>query len=366
MKLAFSTFSEQPATRAAREYWTQLQDELRALGPGGEELLQRVEKDAEPTWNLINRIEHDVLPLLPYERLLRRANVIRNRYRDVAGTAKYQLYVESKPPSLTEATPESKAVLADTLELHQELIREYVLGDAIEQQRAVLSQRAARIALGGLTILGVVLEARPGSYWITYAIIVALVGMFLIGVVGRNTGARAIVILATAGAVVTLLIARPTGTVLEDACGNRPLSARTPATTITMVIIAGVLGGVFSLIRRAQQPVTDGDSLRNLEKLAAADRQFYLAPITGAIGALVVYAMFSAELLQGSLFPKVMAPSCVPNQPMTFLDFLHNTGPATALDHGKVLVWCFIAGFSERLLPDSLDRLTASASEQKK
>ena len=414
--ISFPQMSERsPVRAAAREYWNQLSAD--AAGFEMQDLLKDI---ADPTWNDINRVEQTLLRRLPPERLIRRAQVIRNRYRDVAGANKYQLYVESKPPSLIEIDnkpPDFKAVLADTIELHQELIREYILGDAIEKQRAHLARRAARIALGGLAILAIVLETKPESVGWQYAIVGALVLLFAFGVfrpfkIGQlavlvaaltfggsamaqqpvtSSGTQTPTTTATAPKTDTATTTSPktetttttapktdTTTTMApnpdtpkkpnaDPCeGKRPKPEPTPATTITMVVIAGVLGGVFSLIRRAQQPVGDGDALRSLEKLAAADSQFYLAPITGAIGALVVYAMFAAGLLKGALFPEIMAPNCVPHDPMTFLNFLHETGPATALDHGKVLVWCFIAGFSERLLPDAIDRITSTAAQDKK
>jgi hypothetical protein len=43
--------------------------------------------------------------------------------------------------------------------------------------------------------------------------------------------------------------------------------------------------------------------------------------------------------------------------------FVNDIGPRTGIDYAKVLVWSFLAGFSEKLVPDVLDRL---ASREKK
>ena len=48
---------------------------------------------------------------------------------------------------------------------------------------------------------------------------------------------------------------------------------------------------------------------------------------------------------------------------MRAYDFIVNTGPQNFTDYGKLLVWSFIAGFAERLVPDMLDRFTAASKK---
>jgi hypothetical protein len=40
-----------------------------------------------------------------------------------------------------------------------------------------------------------------------------------------------------------------------------------------------------------------------------------------------------------------------------FLHFLVSAGPDNGMEMAKLLAWCFIAGFSERLIPSALDQL---------
>ncbi|HVG08869.1 MAG TPA: hypothetical protein VNM67_14270, partial [Thermoanaerobaculia bacterium] len=49
---------------------------------------------------------------------------------------------------------------------------------------------------------------------------------------------------------------------------------------------------------------------------------------------------------------------------ISFSDFLDNFGPLNGADYAKTLVWCFIAGFSERFIPDVLDSFVRKERER--
>jgi len=84
-------------------------------------------------------------------------------------------------------------------------------------------------------------------------------------------------------------------------------------------------------------------------------------PIVGAIGAAALYLMFAAGLLEGVLFPKF---GCNPGAECSgFGGLIEHWAPVSAQDYAKALVWGFIAGFSERVVPDALQRLAKSASK---
>jgi len=58
----------------------------------------------------------------------------------------------------------------------------------------------------------------------------------------------------------------------------------------------------------------------------------------------------------GGIFPLMVCktPPCD-----SVLTMLRDFGPKEAPDYGKALVWAFAAGFSERLVPDSMQTLIA-------
>lgn len=72
----------------------------------------------------------------------------------------------------------------------------------------------------------------------------------------------------------------------------------------------------------------------------------WLSPLLGAIFAVLLMLMFLGGILQGIAFPAFKEATTV-----------WNALPASPSDYGKLFTWAFLAGFAERLVPDSLDRL---------
>jgi hypothetical protein len=48
-----------------------------------------------------------------------------------------------------------------------------------------------------------------------------------------------------------------------------------------------------------------------------------------------------------------------------FKAFIEHLQPENTVEWGKLLVWSFAAGFAERLVPDTLDRLIARSEQSK-
>ena len=84
--------------------------------------------------------------------------------------------------------------------------------------------------------------------------------------------------------------------------------------------------------------------------------------LVGGLSSVILYFVISGHLIGGELFP---APANGATGGFGDLWAVHNgegmpyEGPSA--NFAKLIVWCFIAGFSERFLPDSLSALEAKS-----
>ena len=109
----------------------------------------------------------------------------------------------------------------------------------------------------------------------------------------------------------------------------------------------GLIGGFVSIQQRIKQ-VSDEE----LELLSRSWFQVLLIPVYGGIFALVLYLAFLSHIVQGPLFPAFSLP--VFGDPPSTEDMKNlfiSTYPATATDFAKLIFWSFVAGFSERFVP---------------
>ena len=134
-------------------------------------------------------------------------------------------------------------------------------------------------------------------------------------------------------------------------------------TTIFSVMSAGAVGGFISAQRRVQSVANRGESMLDLIELSTLTGTL-LAPITGAVFAAVLFMMFTGTLISGGLFPTIATVKAAVPDGMTLQAFTQGTGPATGADWAKLMVWCFVAGFAERFVPDALDRLVTRSAQK--
>ena len=115
----------------------------------------------------------------------------------------------------------------------------------------------------------------------------------------------------------------------------------------------GLVGGFVSIQQRLKKV---GDE--ELYLLSKSWFQILLIPVYGGIFALVLYLGFLSKVIEGPLFPHFAGPPFSEPIPTSedIRNFFAQTYPATGADLAKLLFWTFVAGFSERFVPQIIGK----------
>ena len=132
--------------------------------------------------------------------------------------------------------------------------------------------------------------------------------------------------------------------------------------------LAGCLGAFFSALIRLYNfaDLPKALVLKDLQGMPPLHLLIYsLVPaIVGGISACVLYIFFSTGIVSNTIVPgfACKAPAVPPASPRcdSFLNYMRFFSPKDATDYGKAFIWSFIAGFAERLVPDTLNNLSRS------
>jgi hypothetical protein len=143
----------------------------------------------------------------------------------------------------------------------------------------------------------------------------------------------------------------------------------------SLIAFVGAAGSMVSILRRTESALSSAsseiDPVRQVSALAQGLTAVFIAAFVGMAVSFVLICFFASGLLtQGDivgsgaakLFPRVVP--CTERCSLTLIN-LGLTFPAP-IDAAKMMVWAFIGGFSEQLVPDVLDRLTKAAGPAKK
>lgn len=318
----------------------------------------------ELTWPEIYEFDLALLSVMPAKDLVRKAYDMRAKYRSISGSKDYDAYIASKPPDLTTldldssaSPPDAPVVTVESLRADvRYLLKQFYLYYSLLPYREGFRDELTRRA--------------------------------------RNT---------------TFIILIVTGVLIGLGYGVQ----RTPRAVLAVVIFSGIIGGCMSMLQRIQSAPNEGDSLYNLAALASGWKGISLSPLYGAIFATLLFVLFSAGILKGSIFPVIITPCnygdtaqaagqrsetaalrnslaitqagqaessgaqqppaqtsapamtnesivqnpCRPTPDTSFNGFLNGTYPENGISYALLVIWSFIAGFAERLVPDALNRL---------
>ena len=126
-----------------------------------------------------------------------------------------------------------------------------------------------------------------------------------------------------------------------------------------LTFLAGCVGGVLNNYTR----VSAMDSAKNpaittTAQLRVAVIQLYISFFVAGILAFVIYGIFASKLATGPLFPKFVGYD---QNYESVTQLLKCLAPEKNEDAAKAVIWGFVAGWSEKLLPNLLDAFTKRA-----
>jgi hypothetical protein len=129
---------------------------------------------------------------------------------------------------------------------------------------------------------------------------------------------------------------------------------------VTLIFFAGAVGAVVNNYYRLAGLAAKPGEVENPEQARLVIIQMYVSLLIGAILAFVAYGIFLGGLIRGSLFPDFDRTDLAYKD---LSNLLFTVGPKANIDAAKALLWAFISGFSERLVPNMIDRLIAKSAE---
>ena len=314
--------------------------------------------------------------------------------RSFAGQKEYDEYLASKPPDLTTiliaptvATPD-----ADTRPEHPDA------RDANPDGATANSEPEAKSVMLVQRVLKADIKYLLSKFYLYYSMLPAREGLR-----DELTNRAVIRTLIFVGVLVFLIFVNLGSVVFFNAEDS------SAGLTVLTVALAGIMGGCVSMLQRIQSAPSEGDALFNLAALYNGWTGLSLSPLYGGIFATLLFVLFAAGVLTGSVFPIINTPKhsvAPPPSPspspaaspaptpsptaspaptpsptaspaptpspapsattpvarsgvLRIRDFLRETGPVDGVAYALLIVWSFLAGFAERLVPDTLNRLVA-------
>jgi hypothetical protein len=341
--------------------------------------------DCQLTWSDIYTFDLALIEERPLENLIRKAYDARAKYRSIAGQKEFDEYTASKPPDLTAIliapnTPDSDSTNSSVPAASPPAAQP---GPDKPSQSSDIVQRVLRADIRYLL----------SKFYLYYAMLPVRERLREELTTRAVAMTKWILVL-----IVALIVASFGGVLVLERFSRYGDLTGAFGLTVGSVAFAGIVGGCVSMLQRIQSAPSEGDALFNLASLTNGWRGLSLSPLYGGIFASLLFILFAGGILQGSIFPKIETATNSPvvavpasttptaassaaapaNSPATVAvptptpltdtqkigilqikDFLKETGPKDGVSFALLIIWSFIAGFAERLVPDTLNRLVA-------
>jgi hypothetical protein len=335
-RAAAAALAAQKAAEMARRVFEQAKVKVKEL------MAKRYEQTID--WSDIYLLEMLLADVRPVGSLRAKVLSLRRDYRSVAGQVEYDEYVASKPKNLQD--PPDPLNPPDASANYETLLREDLkdLLGRLFKRYAFLPVRESR--LRRLTVWASLFSALFLVILIAFILSMNYRGEIETGGEGQRLATQlAITALATGGQPGPLLGAlsqpvKPTPAPDADAArqdsdakagdnaqaggdsrkrgaagvrgGRKSLF---PSIALFVVLVSGAMGGFVSALQRIQSSPTEGDSVYNLSMLYHGSYAVFVAPLTGAIFAILLYLMFTGKILEGRFFPNVYTPPMTAAKP---------------------------------------------------
>jgi hypothetical protein len=335
----------------------------------------------ELTWSDIYTFDLALIEERPLENLIRKAYDARAKYRSIAGQKEFDEYTASKPPDLTSILIAPNTQPSESAEPSDAASPPQPEPDQTPQSSDII-QRVLRADIRYLL----------SKFYLYYAMLPMREKLREDLTTRAVTMTKWILVL-----IVALILASFGGVLVLERFSRYGDLTGAFGLTVGSVAFAGIVGGCVSMLQRIQSAPSEGDALFNLASLTNGWRGLSLSPLYGGIFASLLFILFAGGILQGSIFPKIetatnsavvepapanqtaasgaAAVATTPEKaaiptptPLTdtqkigilqIKDFLKETGPKDGVSFALLIIWSFIAGFAERLVPDTLNRLVA-------
>ena len=216
-----------------------------------------------------------------------------------------------------------------------------------EYRNLVNENRRAKLAEGHIEVTRSFLIAE--TKWMYFKLIIGPAGILLTYIIltglGNYYGGKATSSGLLKAVYQTLHQSKGDGDLWFNVCALVAL--------FSLNAIAGATGSLISVILRIQGVRDNNQLAQNIFAFKYSVTATKLSPVLGMVFALVLSLLFAGHIISGSVFPF--------DKEMNLNVLITDFGQIT-----KWIIWGFIAGFSERLVPDMVDQISEKAKKADK